>query len=391
MTATPLWPGPVNLAAAPGDGQVALSWKRNAQIARYQVHIQSRGATFPVVPVPPGSGENTTCTITGLTNGTEYIFTVQAAEISGTGTGHAAIVSAAPVPVPAAPTGLAAIPAERQAVLTWDYPSNPTITGYQYRQAEGEGSTNFGDWMDIIGRNAHATTYTVTGLTNGIEYVFAVRARTRSGTGLAAIAIATPLLSVRFGAAANEADESGEAVAVEVTLSQKATVPLEIPIRLSPNGESVAADYAAEGLGAGTAQGVAGTLAFGVGDDTKSFTITANQDEDVHDETVILGFGVLPAGAEEGDPAAATLTITDDEGAAVRACFRRLNDEILSKHVLTIADVTNRAIGARMDDPCGKKAAAYTLAGGSTLYDTLRSNAQAIEDGTLSLDDVLAG
>ena len=44
-----------------------------------------------------------------------------------------------------------------------------------------------------------------------------------------------------------------------------------------------------------------------------------------------------------------------------------------------------------MDDPCSKPAAAYSLAGGSTLHDTLRSNAQAIEDGTLTLDDVLAG
>ena len=76
---------------------------------------------------------------------------------------------------------------------------------------------------------------------------------------------------------------------------------------------------------------------------------------------------------------------------AIRERFRRLNDEILSKHALTIADVTNRAIGARMDEACGEKAAAYTLAGGSTLYHTLRSTAQAIEDGTLRLDDALAG
>ncbi len=78
-------------------------------------------------------------------------------------------------------------------------------------------------------------------------------------------------------------------------------------------------------------------------------------------------------------------------GAAVRARFRRLNDEILSKHALTIADVTNRAIGARMDDPRGKRAAAWTLAGGSTIHDALHAKAQALEDGTLTLDDVLTG
>ena len=84
-------------------------------------------------------------------------------------------------------------------------------------------------------------------------------------------------------------------------------------------------------------------------------------------------------------------TITVGWAANASSRFRRLNAEILSKHALTIADVTNRAIGARMDDPCGEQAAAYTLAGGSTLYHTLHSNAQAVEDGTLTLDDVLAG
>ena len=107
--------------------------------------------------------------------------------------------------------------------------------------------------------------------------------------------------------------------------------------------------------------------------------------------SVALGFGTLPTDVAKGAPATATLTIVDAEGAVVRARFGRLNDEILSKHALTLADAANRAIGARMDDPCGKQAAAYRLAGGSTIAGALRSNAQAIEDGTLTLEDVLAG
>ncbi len=86
-----------------------------------------------------------------------------------------------------------------------------------------------------------------------------------------------------------------------------------------------------------------------------------------------------------------TYTITVSRAASAPARFSRLNAEILSKHALTLADVTNRAIGERLDDPCGKQSAAYSLAGGSTIHDTLRSNARAIEDGTLTLDDVLAG
>ncbi len=100
----------------------------------------------------------------------------------------------------------------------------------------------------------------------------------------------------------------------------------------------------------------------------------------------VLGVSGTVSGS---DIISASSTVTATPGLLAR--FRRLNAEILSKHALTIADVTNRAIGARMDDPCGEQAAAYSLAGGSTLHDTLRSNARTIEDGTLTLDNVLAG
>ena len=204
-----------------------------------------------------------------------------------------------------------------------------------------------------------------------------------------AIGVTPEPLSVRFGSAAYEADEGGGGIAVEVKLNRNAIVMLKIPISVTPRGRTVATDYAVEGLDDD------GKLVFEVGDATGSFTIKATEqaerDDNFHDVKVALSFSDLPQGVTEGAPATATLTIVDAEGAVVRARFRRLNAEILSKHALTIADVTNRAIGARMDDPCGKQAAAYTLAGGSTVHATLRSNAQALEDGTLTLDDVLAG
>ena len=204
-----------------------------------------------------------------------------------------------------------------------------------------------------------------------------------------AIGVTTEPLSVRFGSAAYEADEGGGGIAVEVKLNQNAIVILEIPIRVTPRGRTVAADYAVEGLDDD------GKLVFEVGDATGSFTIKATEqaerDDNFHDVKLALSFSDLPQGMTEGAPATATLTIVDAEGAVVRARFSRLNAEILSKHALTVADVTNRAIGARMDDPCGKQSTAYSLAGGSTLHDMLRSNAQVIEGGTLTLDNVLAG
>ena len=204
--------------------------------------------------------------------------------------------------------------------------------------------------------------------------------------------------SVRFGAAAYAVEEGGDPVRVTVTLSKQAADALEIPITVGPRGRTVAADYTVTVTDPDVLDPATGTVTLKfeeMGDTTRSFTIEATgqaqQDDNFHDVRVALGFGDLPTDVAKGAPAAATLTIIDAEGAVVQARFRRLNDEILSKHALTLADVTNRAIGARMDEACGKQAAAYTLAGGSTLYDTLRSNAPAIEDGTLTLDDVLAG
>ena len=200
-----------------------------------------------------------------------------------------------------------------------------------------------------------------------------------------------PVLSVSFGGAVYVADEGGDEVVVKVRLDRRAIVALTIPITIIPRGETVAADYQVDGLDTSTDPGVAGTLTFGAGEDTRTFTIKAEQDDDFDNETVMLGFGTLSAGAEAGEPPAATLTITDGGGVGMPTRFRRLNDEILSKHALIIADTTNRAIGARMDEACGQQAAAYRLAGGSTIYDTLQSNAPALADGTLTLADVLAG
>ena len=508
---------PENLRATPGDGQVALAWAAPSDdtipITGYQVSTDG-GATFTEIN---GSNATTTTytvdrltdgTNAGLTNGTQYTLAVRAKNDQGSGL--ASTVTARPTAPPAAPAISRVGPAYREVALAWADPNDSTITGYQISTNGG------GKFAEISGSNAKTTTHTATGLTNGTEYTFAVRAMNVAGSGDASTANATPfntpptgsdkevstnenepyaftmkffdimdadggtlnhvkitslpgaggdtdkgtlsldgrditsvtppqqvtkaelkqgkliytppenahgepfttflfkvndgesdsvtyiitinvvrVYSVRFGAAAYEADEGGDPVEVKVMLSPPAAVALDIPIRVTPKGWTVADDYTVAGLDDWHAATGTGTLTFGVDESTKSFTITAKEEaeenEDFLDGTVILSFGAPPEDVTKGAPATATLTIIDAEGAAVRARFRRLNEEILSKHALTLADVINRAISARMDDPCGKQAAAYTLAGGSTIAGALRSNARAFEDGTLTLDDVLAG
>ena len=92
--------------------------------------------------------------------------------------------------VPAAPTGLRATTGNAQITLTWDNPDNPTITRWQVQQKQGDGS--YGAWIDLPDSNA--TSYTVTGLTNGTLYSFRIRAVNAAGPGVQSEEVtATPL------------------------------------------------------------------------------------------------------------------------------------------------------------------------------------------------------
>ena len=81
-----------------------------------------------------------------------------------------------PPPVPDAPTNLLAVAGDAAVTLTWDAPEDDSgfaITGYEYRIDQT------GEWISI---GSTDTTHTVTGLVNGTEYVFQVRAVTAAGS-----------------------------------------------------------------------------------------------------------------------------------------------------------------------------------------------------------------
>ena len=122
---------------------------------------------------------------------------------------------------------------------------------------------------------------------------------------------------------------------------------------------------------------------------TAMFTLTPSDDSLIEGDETLTVSGAAASGVAVDSTA---LTIVDNDGAGVRSRFSRLNAAILSKHALGIADGVSRAVGRRMADAFGGRAAAsFSLAGGSTVPDALRSNAQAIADGALTLEDVLAG
>ena len=71
--------------------------------------------------------------------------------------------------VPGQPADFTATPGNEQVTLGWTDPSDSTITGYQVQR-------NGGAWTDITDSSATTVEHIVTGLANGTEYRFAVRA-----------------------------------------------------------------------------------------------------------------------------------------------------------------------------------------------------------------------
>jgi hypothetical protein len=117
------------------------------------------------------------CTITGLTNGTNY--TIYVTATNSVGPGHdSPTTNATPNAVPDQVTGLAATPGDTTVALTWQAATDPgtPVTGYE---VEVSPPPTGGQEITEVGVT---TSHTFTGLTNGTQYTFMVLARNALGS-----------------------------------------------------------------------------------------------------------------------------------------------------------------------------------------------------------------
>ena len=187
---------PTGLTASGLNASASLSWTAptdngGSPITDYTVQYKPNGGgswfTFSHTV-----STATTQTVTGLTNGTLYLFQIAAVNAAGTGT-YSSSASATPVGVPVAPTSLTITAGHLSATLGWTAPSNnggSAITDYtvQYK-LNGAGS-----WTTFSHSASTATTQTITGLTNGTAYLFQVAAVNANGTGAFVTSTANSLL-----------------------------------------------------------------------------------------------------------------------------------------------------------------------------------------------------
>src|SRR5260370_13685203 len=161
---------PQSVAATAGNTQATVTWgvpalRGGAVITQYTVTSSPGGLT--------ATSANQTVTVTGLTNGQSYTFTVTATNSAGTSPASSPCNSIAPATVPGAPTGPSATAGNGQATLIWTAPASnggTAISGYlvtPYVGSTPQAATTFG---------SPATTETVSGFSNGTAYTFTVAA-----------------------------------------------------------------------------------------------------------------------------------------------------------------------------------------------------------------------
>ena len=166
-TSAPGAPGAVTGTA--GDGAVALDWTAPASdggspVTGYRITPFVGGAAQTSVDTGSAS---TSRTITGLTNGTAYTFTVAATNAVGTGpasTPSGSVTPRAAPTAPGAPTGVAGTAGDASAALHWTAPAddgNSATTGYRITPFVGTTA------QTPVDTGSTSTSRTITGLTNG--------------------------------------------------------------------------------------------------------------------------------------------------------------------------------------------------------------------------------
>jgi hypothetical protein len=171
------------VAQSGGNGSALVSWTAPANtggevITGYSVTSSPGGKTCDW-----SSGLHQ-CTVTGLTNGQTYTFTVTATNSTGTGAPSDPSNSIVPAAAdaPGAPTGVTAVAGSVSATVSWSAPAS-------------DGGAPIESYMVTSSSGAHTCTWTsgplsctVSGLTAGQSYTFTVSATNGAGTGPASAA-----------------------------------------------------------------------------------------------------------------------------------------------------------------------------------------------------------
>ncbi|MEI7553616.1 MAG: fibronectin type III domain-containing protein, partial [Verrucomicrobiota bacterium] len=171
-----------------GNGQASVAFTPPADTGGAAI-LASNGYTVTATPVGGGtpittSGDASPITVTGLTNGVSYTFTVSATNAAGTSSASATSAALTPAAVPGAPTGVTGTVGNGQASVSFTPPADtggaPILASNGYTVT----ATPVGGGTPITA-SGNASPITITGLANGTSYTFTVSATNAAGTSSA--------------------------------------------------------------------------------------------------------------------------------------------------------------------------------------------------------------
>jgi hypothetical protein len=172
---------PTGIAATYGPASAAVTWL---------APVNNGGATissYKAVASPGGQFCTTStraCTVTGLTNGSSYTFTVTATNVVGTSASSVVSNSVTPRAAPSIPRSVNGSFGNTTATVSWDIPSSDgasPITGYRVSSVPSS---------QICNTDPDTFTCTITGLTNGTTYQFFVYAINAEGSSAGSSSVA---------------------------------------------------------------------------------------------------------------------------------------------------------------------------------------------------------
>ena len=181
---------PTGVTATAGNAAASVSWtapSSGGPVSSYTVtpFIGSSAQTPRTVNAPA-----TSTTMTGLTPGQSYTFTVRATNPSGSGQASAPSNAVTPTGsvAPGAPTSVTAVADSKAAIVGWTAPANDggaSISGYTVTPFIGATA------QTPVQVSGSATSARITGLSNDTDYTFTVKATNAAGTGPASSASGT--------------------------------------------------------------------------------------------------------------------------------------------------------------------------------------------------------
>lgn len=188
MSFTTIPGAPSAVSGTPGGEQVSLNWTAPSPsytVTGYRVQVsRDNGVNWDDTMPATQTSSATSVTVTGLADGSAYEFRVAAINAAGRGADSSASSPVTPRSSPGAPGQPTGTPGDQQVPLVWSAPDDTggaVLTGYKVQISDDSGAS----WDDTMPATltSTSTAVTVTGLTNGVGYIFRVAGINIAGPG----------------------------------------------------------------------------------------------------------------------------------------------------------------------------------------------------------------